>query len=64
MPNSHTSYSEAIREPHTLMQKNSLETAMETLIQTINSFIHNMQGIMQELLRNQGMLLQALVGNK
>ena len=39
--------------------KSPLENSIELLIQTMNNFISNMQVMMQELLRNQGMLLQA-----
>lgn len=56
------SYVQTSRESQfseTPIQKSSLEASIEVLIQTMNNFMSNMQVIMQELLRNQGMLIQA-----
>lgn len=62
--NSEFSYAQVVREHKSLPEKSNLEASIEALIQTMNNFISNMQGLMQELLRNQGMLLQAFTSNR
>lgn len=38
-----------------------LEATMETLVQTITNFTNSMSAMMQEMIRNQSILMQALL---
>lgn len=57
-------YAQSLKDPLDNSQKSSLECSIVTLISTMNGFMANMQGIMQEMLRNQNMLMQALLAKK
>ena len=72
--NNRTSYANVLKSNHEPMQGASpsndatpvsnlsrLEKTMETLVQTVNNFTNTMGNMMQEILRMQSMLLQAVL---
>ena len=72
--NNRTSYANVLKSNHVPMQGalpsndetpvsnlSRLEKTMETLVQTVNNFTNTMGNMMQEMLRMQSILLQAVL---
>ena len=56
------SYAHALKEV-SIPNSNS-QSSIEKLIETMNNFMSNMQNMFQQLMQNQSMLMQVLLGNK
>lgn len=61
-PNS--SYAQILKNQNESSSKSSLENSIEKLIETMFSFMTNMQGMIQEMMRNQSILIQTILNQK
>lgn len=57
------SYAHALKEGSVIPNINS-QSSIEKLIETMNSFMSNMQNMLQQLMQNQSMLMQILLSKK
>lgn len=58
------SYSNALKNNDAAIHQTYLQNSIDKLIQAMSSFMANMQTMMQEMMRNQSMLMQILIKQK
>ena len=61
---SNMSYAHTLRNNAPIYSNTPIENSLEKLIETMNTFMMNMHNMMQEMMRNQSMLMQIVLNQK